>query len=175
MQLVQSPHASSLYPTRVLLARTTCAANDAASAIFERLGPLLDPASPGRQDLCRRCCSLCSFRTPRAFTRPEFSRQAQTAPPMLQLVQSPNTSGLYLTYILLADINCAADGANYAISERFRLLLDPGSTGRHQLCRRCCSFAVSERLGPFRNPGSPGGTNCATDAAACAVSKRLGP
>ena len=72
MQLVQSPHASSLYSTRVLLARSTCTADDAACAISERLGPLLDPSSPCRHELSRRCYSLCSLRTPRAFTRPGF-------------------------------------------------------------------------------------------------------
>ena len=45
MQLVQSSHASSLYLTRVLLARTTRTAVDAACALFESLGPLLDPGS----------------------------------------------------------------------------------------------------------------------------------
>ena len=45
MQLVQSSHASSLYSTRVLLERTTCTTVDAACAIFERLGPFLDPGS----------------------------------------------------------------------------------------------------------------------------------
>ena len=89
MQLVQSLHASSLYLTRVLLARTTCATDDTACAIYERLGPLFDPGSPGRHDcaadaaacavserlgplldpgslarceLCRRCCGWCSFK-----------------------------------------------------------------------------------------------------------------
>ena len=45
VQLVHSSHASSLYSTRVLLARTTRTAVDVACALFERLGPLLDPGS----------------------------------------------------------------------------------------------------------------------------------
>ena len=71
MQLVQSSYASSLYSTRVLLARTTRTAVDAACALFEHLGPLLDPVP----------------------------WQARTSPPMLQLVQSPNASGLYSTRV----------------------------------------------------------------------------
>ena len=47
MKLVQSSDASSLYSTRVLLARTTRTAVDAACAIFARLVPLLDPCAPG--------------------------------------------------------------------------------------------------------------------------------
>ena len=86
---------------------------------------LLKPGSPGRQELCRRCCSLLcslrtpwdftlpgvfwqagtcrrccslySLRTPRTFTLPGFSWQARTVLPILQLVQSPNTSGLHFT------------------------------------------------------------------------------
>ena len=80
---------------RALLART---ADDAACAIFKRLGPLLDPGSlagtncpamlqlvqsptpraftrpgfPGRHELPHRCYSLCSVRTPRTFTPPGF-------------------------------------------------------------------------------------------------------
>ena len=45
MQLVHSSNASSLYSTRVLLARTTPTAVDAACVIFARLEPLLDPCS----------------------------------------------------------------------------------------------------------------------------------
>ena len=87
-QLVQSLNASGLYSTRILLAGTNRAADVAACAVSERLGPLLGPGSPGRYELCRQCCSLCSLRTPRALTRPRFSWQARAMPPMLQLVQS---------------------------------------------------------------------------------------
>ena len=72
LQLVQSLHAWSVYSTRVFLGRTTCAADDAACAVPECRGPLLDPGSPGRHELSRRCCSMCSVRTPRALTRPGF-------------------------------------------------------------------------------------------------------
>ena len=47
MQLVHSLHASSLYSTRVLVARTTRTAVDAACALFARLEPLPDPCAPG--------------------------------------------------------------------------------------------------------------------------------
>ena len=68
MQLAQFPYAWSLYSTHVLLARTTCADDDEAGAISTRLGPLLNPCTPGAHYLCRQCCSLCSLRTPRAFS-----------------------------------------------------------------------------------------------------------
>ena len=45
MQLVHSSHASSLYLTRVLLARTTHTADVTACAVSDRLGPFLDPGS----------------------------------------------------------------------------------------------------------------------------------
>ena len=45
MQLVQSSHASSLYSIRVLLARTTRTAADAACSLFARLKPLHHPDS----------------------------------------------------------------------------------------------------------------------------------
>ena len=47
MRLVQSPHASSPYSTRVLLARTACAADDAVCTISARLESLLDPSASG--------------------------------------------------------------------------------------------------------------------------------
>ena len=71
MQLVQSSHASSLYSTRVILARTPRTPVDAACALFDRLGSLLDPGSLA----------------------------GTNSPPMLQLVQSPNASGPYSTRI----------------------------------------------------------------------------
>ena len=110
MQFVQSPNAWSLHST------TSCY-------------------------LCRWCSSLlCSLRTPRAFTRPGFSWQARTVPPIPQLVQSPNASDLYSIRVLLAGTNYAADNKACAVSERLGPLLDPGSPGRHELCRRCCSL-----------------------------------
>ena len=45
MQRVHASHAPSCYSTRELLARTTRTAGDAACAISERLGSLLDPGS----------------------------------------------------------------------------------------------------------------------------------
>ena len=47
-------HASGLYSTRVLLARTTRTAVDAACALFARLESLLDPCTPGAHYLYRR-------------------------------------------------------------------------------------------------------------------------
>ena len=99
MQLVHSPHASGLYSTRVLLTRTTCTADDAPCIISVRIGPLLVPYPPCRHELSRQWYSLCSLWTPRAFTRPGFSLQTQTVPPILQLLQSPDASDLYSTRV----------------------------------------------------------------------------
>ena len=97
LQLVQSPNASRLYSTRTLLTDTNYATDAAAC------GPLM----------------------PSAFTRPGFFWQAQIAPPMLQLVQSPNASRVYLVRVLLAGKNCTADAAACAVSERVKSSLDP--------------------------------------------------
>ena len=53
MMKVQFPHVSSLELILVLLARTICAADDAAGAISAHLKPLLDPCAPGAHYLCR--------------------------------------------------------------------------------------------------------------------------
>ena len=145
LQLVHSLHASSLCWTRVLLVRTTCTADDAACTFSARLRPLLDACASDAHYLYRRCCTLCNLRTHRAFTRSVFSLQARTVPPMLQLVQSLDASGLYSARILLGDTNCPA---------------------------YTTAFAVSGRLGPLLDPGSLEGTNCLTNAAACAVRTR---
>ena len=84
---LQFSHALGFYSTCVLLTRTICATHDAACAISERLIPLLDPVSPGRYELRCQCCNVCSISTPRVSTRHGFSVQAQTVPPMPQLVQ----------------------------------------------------------------------------------------
>ena len=140
MQLVQSWHASSLYSTRVLLARTTCATDDAAGAISARLKPLLDSCASGARYLCHRWSSWCNFRAPRAFSRSMYSWRTLPVLLMVQLVQSPNTSGLYLTRVLLMRGACAADTAACAVSERLGPLLNPGFPGAHYMCRRFCSF-----------------------------------
>ena len=140
MQLIQSPHAPSLSSTRVLLARTTCAADDVAGAISKRLEPVLDPCAPGAHYLCYRLYSLCILQTPRTFTRQRFSRKAHIVPPMLQLVQSPSAFWPLLDPVFLGGTYCANDAASCAVSELLGPLLDPGSPGRHKLCRRCCSW-----------------------------------
>ena len=144
LQLVQSPNASGLYSTLVLLAGTTCAADAAVCVVSKRLEPLLDPGSPDRHYLPRRCCSLCNLRTPRTFTRLGFSWQARTVSPMLRLVQSPNSSGLYSTRVHLTGMNCAADAVACAVSERLGPILDPGSPGRHYLSHRYCSLCSND-------------------------------
>ena len=135
IQLMQSPNASTLNSTRVVLARTTYTADDAAWAISARLELLLDPCAPGAHNLYRRCCSLCNLRTPRPFTRPVCSWRAQFVPLMMQLVRSPHASGFYSTRVLLARTTCIADDAAWAISARLDLLLDPCAPGAHNLYR----------------------------------------
>ena len=88
LQLVQYPNTSSLYSTRVLLAGTNCATGATACAVSKLLGYFLDSGSPGRYQLCRRYCSLCSIRMCRVLARLMFNWQTQTTPPTLQLVQS---------------------------------------------------------------------------------------
>ena len=99
LQLAQSSHASSLYSTRVLLARTTCTAVDAACAIFARLKPLLDPWAPGVDYLFPRWYSLCTLRIPQTLTKPVCSWRELLVPPFMQLVYSSNVLGLYSTRV----------------------------------------------------------------------------
>ena len=131
MQPVQSSHASSLYSTRVRLARTTRTAVDAACAIFARLEPLLDPCAPSAHYSYRRWCSLCTLRTPRAFTRPVCSGRALLVPPLMQLVQSSHASSLYSTRVLLVRSARTTVGAGCAIFARHEPLLDPCAPGAH--------------------------------------------
>ena len=141
MQLVKCPCVSSLYSTRELLARTTCATDTVAGAISARLEPSLNPRGPGRDYLCYRCCSLCSLCTPRAFTQLEFVWQALLVPSMLNLGQSLNASGLYSTFVVLAGSTFVADAAACTVSKRLEPILDPRSPGRFDLCRQCCSMS----------------------------------
>ena len=152
----------------MLLVHTTCGVDDTSCGIFACLEPLLDPCAPVVHYLCRRQCSWCNLRTPRVFTQPMFSWvrndlyrrccswctlrmpraftqsvcswRALPVPPMLQLLQSPNATGLYSAQVPLVDTNSAAGVAAGAVSARLEYLLDPGSSGRHYLCRRYCSW-----------------------------------
>ena len=146
--LFQSPQASSLYTTRVVLALIPSFNGVAACALVARLEPLLDPRAPGTHYLYRQCCHLFTLCMPRVFTRPVCSWRALHVSPMLQLVQSPHASSLYSTRLVLAHTTCAIDVA------------------------ACALFAD---LKPLFDPDSLAGTNCPTDATACAVSERPGP
>ena len=136
-QLVQSSHPWTLHSTRVLLARTTCAADDAAGAISARfevlfnpcapgtghlchrwyssthLEPLLDQCAPGAHYLCGRQCMWRNLHTPRAFTRPVCSWRA---------------------------LPVRGDDTACAFSKRLGSLLDPRSPGKNELCRQCCGL-----------------------------------
>ena len=202
LQLVHSLHTSSFYSTRVLLTRFTRTAVDAACTISARLEPLLDPRGPGAYYLCHQCCSLCTLRTPRAFTRPVCSWPALLVPPMMQLVHSSYASSFYSTRVLLArttrttdnvacaiskrleplldqcslaGTNCPADATTYAVSERLGLLLGQSFLAGASYPADATACAVSDRLGPLLDPSSLAGTNYPIDTAACAVSKRLEP
>ena len=147
LQLVHSSHASSLCLTRVLLARTTRTAGDAACAVSERLGPLLDPGSlagtsfPVDATACAVSEHLGLLLDPGSMAGTNYLAdalllaqspnasglystrvpwQARIATPMLQLVQSPNASGFYSTRVpWQARTACA-------VSECLGRLLDPG-------------------------------------------------
>ena len=84
LQPVHSSHASSIYSTHALLARTTRTAVDAPCALFARLEPLFDACAPGTHSLYRlyrRLCSLCILCTSRALTRPVCFWRALLVPP----------------------------------------------------------------------------------------------
>ena len=175
LQLVQSPNVSGFYSTRVFLTGTNSAPDFASCAVFERLGPLLEPGSL-------------------AGTNYPANGAACAVSECLGPVLDPGS---------LAGENCPADAAACAVSERFGSLVDPSSPGRYEVSRRCCSLCsfsnalglsstqvllacmncfadaaacvVPEQLGSLLDPGSPAGTNCPAKSSACVVSKRLGP
>ena len=129
----------------------------------------------GTHSLCHRCRSLCTLRTPPAFTRPVCSWRALLVPPLMQLVHSLHVSSLYPTRVLLARTTRTVNDAACALLARLDLLLDSWASGAHYSYRRYAACAaVSERLEPLLDPGSLAGTNCPADARACTVSKRLG-
>ena len=163
LHLVQSPTPRVFPRARVLLASTTCTTDAAACAVSERLGSLLDlgkalPVLPMLQ--------FVQSPNARVFTRPwEGTTRTSDAvactvserlgplldpgkallvAPMLQLVQSPTASGPYSARVLLVGTNCAADAAACVGSERLGPLLDPGSPGRHELCRQCFSLCSND-------------------------------
>ena len=172
MQRVQSSYASSLYSTRVLLARTTRTAVDAACPIFARLEPLLDPCAPGAHYSYRRWCSLCNLCTPRAFARTVCSWRALLIPPLMQLGQSSHASSLCLTRVLLARTTRTAVDVACALFERLGPLLDPGSLADTICPADATACPVSERLGPLLDPSSLAGTNCPANATARVVKTR---
>ena len=112
---------------------------------------------------------------PRSFTRSVCSWRALLVPPLMQLVLSPNASGLYSTRF---------PGRNKLLHRCYslcnlrtpRVFTRPGFPGRHELSRRCHSLcSLRKPLGLLLHPGSLAGTNCPADATACAVSERIGP
>lgn len=128
VQLVQSPHASSLYSTRAVLAYTTFATDVAACAFFARLEPLLDPCAPDMQHLCHRCLRVWSLRTPRAFTRPGFHSTYELSRRCYNLdsLQTPRAFTL------------------------------PRSPSWHELSRRCYRLCIIRTLQAFTRPGFSG-------------------
>ena len=147
IQLVQSPHASSLHSTRVILARTTYTADDVACASSTRL----------------------------TFTRPAWFWRALPLPPMLQLVHSLHASSSDSIRALLTRHTCATDATAYAVFQRLGPLLGPGSLAGTNCPADATAYALSERFGPLLDPGSLAGMNCHAGATACAVSERFGP
>ena len=142
---VHSPHASSLYSTRVLLARTdTCTIDDAACAVSERLGPLLDPGSLAGTN-CLADATACTV--------------SKRLGPLLD----PGS---------LASTNCPGDATHCTVSERLGPLLDPGSLAGTHCPADATVFTASERLGPLLDLGSLAGTSCPAVATACVVMTR---
>ena len=121
IQLVRSPHASSLYSTHALLVRTTCAVDDVADAISARHELLLDPYAPGAHYLCDRWCSWCNLYTPRLFARPVCSWQALPVPLILQLALSPNVSSPRSIRVQLTDTNCGTGFVAQAVMIRLTM------------------------------------------------------
>ena len=117
MQFVHSSRASSLYSARVLLACPTRTADDAACAISERLGPLLDPGSLAGANFPTDAiaCAISEYLGP--LLDPGSPSKIRTAPPMLQLVQSPN-AGTLLDPGSLAGTNCPADATACVVMTR---------------------------------------------------------
>ena len=148
MKLVHFWHASSLYSTCVLLARTTCTADYAACALLVRLEPLLDACASGAH--------------------------YSLVPPMMQLVQSSNASGLYSIRVPW-QARTAPRCYSLCSLQRLGLLLDPGSLAGTNCPTDATACAVFERLEPLLHPGSLVGMNCPADATGCAVSERLRP
>ena len=128
LQLVQTPLASSLYSTRVLLVRATCTTDDATFAVFERLGSVLDPGSPCRHELSHRGYSLCTLQTPPAFTRPGF----------------PGRHELFRRCYSLCSLRTP------------RTLTRPEFPSKHELSCRCYSLCSLRTPGAFTRPGFPG-------------------
>ena len=117
---------------------------------------LSSACAPGAHHLCHRCYSLCTLRTPQAFTRPVCSWCALLVPPLMQLVHSSHASSLYSTRVLLARTTCTAVDAACALSERLGPLLDPGFLAGKDFPDDATACAVSKRLGPLLDPGFPG-------------------
>ena len=131
--------------------------------------------APRGHYLCRRCCSSCTLRTPRAFTRPVCSWRALFVPPLMQLVHSSYASSLYSTRVFLVRTTRNAYNAARAVYECFEPSLDLGSLAGTNYPAGTTARAVSKRLEPLLDPGSLVGSNCPADATACGVSERLGP
>ena len=123
----------------LIIMRITCSTVDAACALSERLGPLLDPDYlAGAYLLTDATACAVSERF-----RPLFD---------------PGS---------LAGTNCPAYAAACAVSKRLGPLLDPGFLAGTNCPADAAACAVSERLGPLLDPGYLAGTNCPADAIAC--------
>ena len=139
LQLVYSSHHSSLYLTRVLLARTIFTADDAACTNSERLRSLLDPGSSCRHELPLDTIA-CAV--------------SERLGPLLD----PDS---------LAGTNYPAGATACTVSDRLGFLLDRGSLAGTNCPADITACAVSEHLGPLLDPGSLTGTNCPADATTC--------
>ena len=95
------------------------------------------------------------------------SWRALLVPPLMQLVQSPNASGLYS-----ARVPWQARTSPPMLSERLGSILDPGSLAGTNFPTNATACTVSKCLGPLLDPGSLAGTNRAADATTCVAMTR---
>ena len=132
-----------------------------AQASWTHTPSLLNTACAfGAHYLCHRCCSLCTLRMLRSFTRLVCSWRALLVTPMMQFEHSLHASSLYSTRVLLARTTRTVDDAACATSERLGSLLDLSFLPGTNCPADATAYAVSERLGLLFDPGFLPGTNC---------------
>ena len=138
------------YARFVLLAHTTCATADAACALFARFEPLLDPCS-WRALLVPPLMQLVHSPNASGLYSTRVPWQARASSPMLQLVQSPNPSGLYSTRVTLQTRTALP---------MLQLVQSPDASGLYLTQVSCQTRSASPMLQLVQSPNAPGGFPC---------------